>query len=285
MRVHIDAILSRIKQRICTPIDSSWAQKGILFEGITGAVLCQAAMDGTERGSRLRQLHLEFVRPVLPAEPYIISEECIAQGSAHTSKEMRLIQGGKVRVTARAGFFGHQPPAFVMQSFSSPSLGERPDGQPLRRLVEAEFLEHFDYQVIDLDRRGETAATPTLAGWMRFKHPPKVLTEAHLVAMIDAWPPLVQALPDTSGALRTLNWSFHFFERMDLVCPNAPLGYRAQLGFGTQDVSVSTTEVWTREGTPLARSFQTNAIVSEGQTDCLPINSQPENSASISRFA
>lgn len=258
--MHIDRILNQIKQQRFEPVESSWAQGRTLFGGITGAILCQVASEGVEADRRLKHFQVEFVRPTLAETPYQVVSEDISHGKTLTSREVRLIQDDKIRVTARADFVRPIESDVRIETFTPPKLKQPNQGTALSGVGLPAFVGHFDNFVTTEGVPFQGHNVPELGGWMRFLKSPEKITEAHLVALIDAWPPTAAPFYTGFKPVSTVSWSIHFTDQVDSVPKDEHLGYLAKVNFGSDGVSSSTADIWTPDGRLVAKSLQTNLI-------------------------
>ena len=87
-----------------------------------------------------------------------------------------------------------------------------------------------------------------------------MLTDSHLVCIIDSWPPTAAPHYEGFKPLSTISWGIHFAEPVSEVNPREHLGYLSKVNFGKNGLSSSEAEVWSPAGKLIARSFQTNII-------------------------
>lgn len=258
--MHIDQILQQVRDKQYVPIEPSWGQGRTLFGGVTGALLCEAASEGVDPDKKLRHFQVQFVRPALADQPYTVSFEEVTNGKTLTSREVRLIQEDKIRVTARADFVRPLESEVKIDTFSAPRIAPKEKGTPMADIGLSDFVAHFDNYVTTtgVPFRGDNV--PELGGWMRFREAPKQIKDAHLVALIDSWPPTATPYFVGSKPLSTVSWSIHFTEHASTVQPAEHLGYLAKVHFGSDGISSSGADIWTFDGRLLAKSLQTNLI-------------------------
>lgn len=258
--MHIDQILEQVRDKQYVPIEPSWGQGRTLFGGITGAVLCQAAGEGVDPDKTLRHFQVEFVRPALAGQPYTVSVEEISNGKTLTSREIRLIQEDKIRVTARADFVRPIESDVRIDTFTAPDLAPKERGTQMTEVGLPDFVSHFDNYVTTAGVPFQGGKVPELGGWMRFKDAPQQIKDPHLVALIDSWPPTASPYYVGFKPVSTVSWSMHFTEHASTVQPGDHLGYLAKVHFGADGVSSSSADIWTPDGRLVAKSLQTNLI-------------------------
>lgn len=208
----------------------------------------------------LRNFEVGFVRPLESMKPYEIEVETLANGKTLTVKSARIIQEGKVRAVARADYVLPLDSAVKIDTFSAPRLKQPEASMPIAGEGLPNFFNHFDGRVATAGIPFSGQQVPELGGWVRFREPPEQISYAHLVCMIDAWPPT--ASPHYVGfqPLSTISWSIHFAHFPEPLDPQEYLGYHAKVNFGEQGISSSNAEIWGPDGRLLAKSVQTNII-------------------------
>ena len=95
---------------------------------------------------------------------------------------------------------------------------------------------------------------------MRFASPPAVMLPAHLVCLIDVWPPVPATHYDRPVPLSTVNWGLHFADSLDGVRGDDFLGYLARTNFFADGYGSASADIWAPDGRLLAKSFQTVLI-------------------------
>jgi acyl-CoA thioesterase len=256
-------ILAQARNLRCDGVDDSWAQGRTLFGGLTGAILCEAS-HGADRAPDqvLRELDIAFMRPVESDSPFELHREVLAAGKTVSTITTTLSQGGKVRAQAKACFVRPLESQVNCNTFVAPTL-PAPDDPANARItdnVPAKFTQHFDNRLTSTGLPFSGSDVTEIAGWTAFADKALSYSCAHLVCLIDAWPPT--AAPQYAGfaPLSTIGWKIHFSDQAQQTDISQHLGYRAEVNFCSQGLSSSSAAIWTPEGNLLANSFQTNII-------------------------
>lgn len=95
---------------------------------------------------------------------------------------------------------------------------------------------------------------------MRFHDAPQALTPAHLVCLIDVWPPAAVPYFREWAPLSTINWSIHFADSLEGIGGNEYLDYLARVNFFKDGYGSSAADIWSPDGRLLAKSYQTFLI-------------------------
>ncbi len=258
--MHIDELISSIGAGQEILIPDTWAQGRTTFGGLTAAILCEATKRDTDPSRPLRNFEISFLRPLEALKPFEIQVETLANGKTVTIKSARIVQQGKVRATARADYVLPLESNIVIDTFTLPQLKEKDKSVLLKGDHLPSFFQHFDNHIATEGVPFCGQEVPELGGWMAFKDAPKKVTDAHLICVIDSWPPAASPHYDGFKPLSTLSWSVLFANPSNKVSPTEHLGYLSKVNFGENGLSSSQAEVWAPEGKLLARSFQTNII-------------------------
>lgn len=258
--MHIDEILANVAAGDTQPIPESWAQGRTIFGGLTGAILCQATQRAVPADRRLRSLSIGFVRPFETQMPYQIETEHLGNGRTLTIESARIVQEGKVRAVARAEYMLPISSDVHIERFTVPPMKSIEDSIGFPREQLPKFFSHFEGHVATPYMPFSGQAGPELGGWIRFLEAPEKITEAHLVCLIDAWPPTASPHYQGFKPLSTISWNMHFAAPADTQAPDVAMGYHAEVNFGEDCASSSSASIWRPDGQLLAKSMQTNII-------------------------
>ncbi len=258
--MNIDEILNAIKQQESFLIPESWAQGRTTFGGLTAAILAQAMEADVDPARRLRNFEIGFVRPLESLLPFQIEIEQLASGRTVTIKTARIIQEGKVRATARADYVLPLESTVHIDTFTPPQVQPLSEALPFAGDDLPRFFNHFESYLSTSGVPFSGQAVPELGGWVRFRETPAKINNAHLICMIDAWPPTASPHYEGFRPLSTISWSIHFAHPATTLNADDFLGYHAKLNFGEEGISSSNAEIWRPDGKLLATSVQTNII-------------------------
>ncbi|WP_432472839.1 thioesterase family protein [Amphritea sp. HPY] len=256
----LEEILSAIREDQKVLIPDSWAQGRTTFGGLTGAILCEATARDTDPARRLRNFEVGFVRPLEAFKPFDVQVETLANGKTVTIKSARIVQGDKVRATARADYVLPIESNVTIETFIPPLLKDKKESVLLQGDHLPSFFQHFDNHIATEGMPFSGQDIPQLGGWMRFKDAPTKMTASSLVCLTDSWPPSAASHYKGFKPLSTLSWSIHFANLIHEVSTTDYLGYLSKANFAENGLSSSQAEIWGAQGQLLARSFQTNLI-------------------------
>ena len=191
-------------------LPADWAQGRTTFGGLIGALAARAATLAVGAQRPLRSLDLAFIAP-LPAGPVEVDVELLSVGKAVTQLAVSFRSGGvlgaRVHVVAGASRVS------ALRVDTGPT--EMVEGDPAEQGLELpyvpgvmpEFGQHMEYRWCSegFPFTGGGPETARLNGWARHRTAAEGL-EA-MVALLDAWPPVV--LPMAKGPIpaSTVRWA------------------------------------------------------------------------------
>lgn len=258
--MHIDEILHAIQRGETPRIPECWGQGRTTFGGLTGAVLCQAAMKAVDEDRQLKSLEVCFTRPFEALQPYRIETDTLACGKTVTIVQVQIVQGEKVRAVAQANFVRRLNSDVHIDPFTAPNMLSIQEAEPLNDDALPEFFGRFEARVATSAMPFSGAEIAELGGWMRFAVPPKEMREPHLVCLIDSWPPTASPYYVGFKPLSTINWSIHFAHPATGLLPKDFVGYLSAVNYAEGGVSSSSADIWHPDGQLLAKSIQTSII-------------------------
>ena len=189
-----------------------------------------------------------------------IQVETLVNGKTVTIKSAKIFQEDKLRATARADYVLPLESRVTIDTFTPPPIKEKALSAHLRGEELPSLFQHFDNHIATEGIPFSGHDVPELGGWMRFKEAPEKISDAHLICLIDSWPPTASPYYKGFKPLSTLSWSIHFTRAKLDVSPVDHLGYLAKVSFGETGLSSSRSEIWSPGGQLLATSVQTNII-------------------------
>ncbi|MCQ9425517.1 thioesterase family protein [Pseudomonas sp. LJDD11] len=214
-------------------IPGHWAQGRASFGGLVAALQYQAMRTQVEASRQLRSLAITFVAPVAPDVPVAFETDILRQGSAVTQVLGRTVQNGAV-TTLIQGSFGAARDSIVSfapapMSTDVPPL-ERCTALPFIKGVMPDFFQHLDIQwgLGGLPYSGTPA--PAIGGYVRLRDAqPQPLTEAHILALVDAWPPGLLGWLSKPAPHSSLTWTIEFIHPQPQITTLDWCRYHAQV--------------------------------------------------------
>ncbi|MFG1495943.1 thioesterase family protein [Saccharospirillum sp. HFRX-1] len=246
--------------QIAVPDD--WGQGRTVLGGLSAAMAFRVLRDQVAAERPLRSINISFVGPLATDQDFAFKTEVLRSGKYVTQAEARVIQDGQVCVVLLASF-GDRRDSVTRAEASDEMpfvMPEKPTLFPYITGVTPQFFQHLDMTLLDGGFPFSGSKTSHHGGFMRFKDQPAAWTEAHLIALIDTWPPtLLQQLKKPAPA-STLTWNLEFLHPHRPMSSDAWFGYRAVTRQAGEGYGHTDANVWDEHGELIAVSRQTITV-------------------------
>lgn len=241
----------------------NWCQGRTAFGGLSAALLFQAIRQQVEQSRRLLSISTNFVGPLLADTDFSINVEILREGKSSTQVLAKAIQNDQVCVIVQACFGKQRESAIsvpVTKKMTLKPVNER-HTLPYQEGVMPAFFQHVALCPEQGAMPFSGAETSHLGGWMKFKHQPATITEAHIIALTDAWPPTLLQMFKQPAPASSMSWYLEFVQSPELE-PQQWLGFEAIThhshgGYGLEDGAI-----WSQSGELIALTRQTVAVFS-----------------------
>ncbi|NIF26694.1 thioesterase family protein [Pantoea sp. Tr-811] len=263
--MNFDQLLDAVRahpEAVSIPPD--WAQGRAAFGGLMAAMVLEAMRLKLTDDRPVRSLAISFVAPAAADVPTRFEVEVLREGKAVSTLLGRAVQDGQV-VTLVQGNFGAGRPSVVqvpaLPAMEMKALEDAAPELPHIPGVTPEFMRHvaLRWAVGGLPFSGN--ASRRMGGWVRLRDVAQVqVNEAHLLALVDAWPPSLMPFLKQPAAGSTLTWTIEFIQ------PVAPLTtvdwcrYCVETEHARDGYGHAAASLWTAEGELLALSRQTVTV-------------------------
>ncbi|NMY73322.1 thioesterase family protein [Pseudomonas sp. WS 5071] len=245
-------------------IPADWGQGRATFGGLMVALQYEAMRAQVPAQRALRSLSVTFVGPVAPDDLVSFEVDVLREGKAVTQVLGRVLQQGQV-VTLVQGSFGASRESTVnMQSLPAPDM-KPVEGCPLLPYIKGitpEFMRHLSmgWAVGALPFTGKGGRE--MGGWVRFAGEVKdePLTETHVLALVDAWPPALLPLLGKPAAGSTLTWTIEFVQPLVHISTLEWCKYLAVIEHAQDGYGHVAANLWSPEGDLIAISRQTVTV-------------------------
>ncbi len=264
MSVQFTTLLQQLRESgtAMARVDETWAQGRATFGGLVAALLYEAMRKQVPEERLIRSFALSFVGPAGPGEQ-TYQAQVLRSGKAVTQMEARLLQGGETMAVALASFGAGRESAVVAPGHAMPEAPPADDCRvlPFVEGVSPAFTRHLEMRWVfgDLPFSGSTQRQ--MGGWMRFREPQgERLTDAHLLALVDTWPPVTLPMLKERAPASSLSWAMEFVQPMPVLPSDAWLLYRAEVDQARDGYGQGRACIWSPDGRLLAVSQQTMVI-------------------------
>ncbi|MFT5839850.1 MAG: acyl-CoA thioesterase II [Flavobacteriales bacterium] len=267
--MHLDTLLDSVKQQtkikdgsIILSVAGSWTQGRTLYGGISASLVYQAMREAVDNKKVMRSLNTHFIGPIEADCEFSITVEVLREGKNVTQVVGRLIQDNKVAVMSQASFgLERQSNVHISNEIQHEmDYPQKPNLIPHSPKVTPNFLAYFELTQTKGGWPFTENKNTVLHGWMRFKKQPNDFSDAHLVALIDIWPPTVLQMLREPAMASTMSWNLDFIHPHQKTSGSDWFAYQAQTRQSADGYSNTEANIWDKHGTLVAISRQVVAV-------------------------
>ena len=245
-------------------IPASWANGRAAFGGLVAAMVYEVMRLQVPDGRPLRSLAITFVGPVEPGVPASFEAQVLREGRAVSQVLGKAMQNGQIAALVQGSFGASRPSQISVIGEQAPPI------KPVAECPELPYLKNLTPELIQhLAMRWAVGGMPfsnnpsrEMSGWVRLRDESldEVLSEAHLLALVDAWPPAVLPHLSSFAPGSSLTWTIEFMQPAPPLhsldwCQYRALIEHAQDGYGHIAASL-----WAPSGELVAISRQTVVV-------------------------
>ena len=245
-------------------IPATWAQGRASFGGLVAALAYEVMCAKVPAGRPVRSLAITFVGPVAPDVPVCFEAEVLREGRAVSQMALRATQDGQV-VTLMQGSFGAARVSTVdVAPVPAPTIkaAEQCQELPYIRNVTPEFTRYLAMRWAIGGMPFTNNPSRQMGGWVRLKeeHAAQPVTEAHLLALVDAWPPAVLPHLKSPAPGSSLTWTIEFVQPLHSLTTDDWCLYRAEIEHARDGYGHIAAALWSPAGELIALSRQTVTV-------------------------
>lgn len=243
-------------------ISKEWAQGRTVYGGLSASMLLAAGKAYVNIGRQLRSMSTNFTGPLFSQVPFTITVEVVRSGKNVSQIQARIIQNEKVCVVSQFCFAIGRPSKIVVENFEQHELPlpEKAKFIPQIPKVTPKFLKHFDLSIQDGGLPFLGSSKNHYNGWMKYKKTLKKVTDAHIIGLIDVWPPTVIQMLKWPAPTSTVSWNVEFIYPHNEVEGSDWFAYKAQTRQASNGYAHTEATVWDSHGNAIALSRQTVAV-------------------------
>lgn len=245
-------------------LPSQWAQGRAGYGGLMAALLFAAMQAKVAKGQPVRSLAITFVAPAPLEAPIRFDVEVLREGKSVVTLLGRAVAEGGVVTLMQASFGAPRESTIDVPAAPAVALKPLAEATPLPYIqgITPEYIRHLDlrWAIGDLPFSGSQGRQ--MGGWVRLRDEADAqpLTEAHLLALVDAWPPAVLPHLRKPAPGSSLSWTIEFIQ------PPVPLTtldwcrYCATIDHARDGYGHASAMLWSAQGELLAISRQTVTV-------------------------
>lgn len=267
--MQIDDLLELAKAHISRPqtnphitLPKVWGQGRTAYGGLSGAMLLEAIQEklGTDRP--LRSFNCNFVGPLFLEQPFTIEVEVLRQGKNASQALARAIQDGNTSVLCQVCFGEARASKISVVNTDTHQLALPKKAKFLPQIpkITPKFLRYFDLAIDEGSLPFTGSDKSHIHGWMRYKTPPKKISNGHIIGLIDSWPPTVLQMLRWPAPASTMCWNVEFIHPHATLKPTDWFAYKAHTRQAADGYGHTEANIWDQDGELIAVSRQSVAI-------------------------
>ena len=252
-------------------LPDDWAQGRAGFGGLITGMLVAAMRREVPMERTLQSMSCTFVGPVTMGEPFSIQTQLLRSGKNAAQMQAQIVQNDAIQTVVIASFGLLRESAAQMAALPAAKAG-KPDALPSMPFIPnvlPNFFQHFDMRWVfgGLPYFGE--GTREMGGWWRYKDfealagevdsTRAILSEAHYVTLLDAWPSAILPLIKKPAPASSMTWFAQFVQPLPLF-QNDWMLYRAEIAHAANGYGQTQAHIWSTSGELLMISSQTVAV-------------------------
>lgn len=243
-------------------IPPGWAQGRAGYGGLVAALVYEGMRARVPEGRPVRSLAITFVGPVAPGEPMQVEAQVLREGRAVSQMLGMARQNGEVMCIVQGSFGAARESTVDVPAEPAPQA--RPPlacrETPYIEGVTPVFLKHFNLRWAFGDLPFSNSRQREMGGWMRFKQDEGSIHEAHILGLVDVWPPAVLPHLSRFAPASSLTWTIEFVQPQPALGNTDWLLYKANIEHACDGYGHAAAMVWREDGSLVAISRQTVAV-------------------------
>ena len=241
-------------------IDPSWGQGNTTFGGMSAALLLERISQSVPEQHQLRSISINFCGPLTTGQPFELSDQLLRAGKSISHYQGIATQDDNI-VTVVNACYGVERDSDIDVAHDpvAPDMTSPGQAMPYLKGITPEFIRHVDLVYLKGQFPFSNSPHNLIRGRMRFKDCPETVSNAHLLALIDTWPPALIQKMARPGPCATVTWNVEMITPLANIEPIAGddwLYYEVDIrqahhGYGHTEARISRSD-----GTVLAVSRQ-----------------------------
>lgn len=211
-------------------VPGDWGQGRTVFGGLSAGILYQVLKNVVPAERVLRSITFNFVGPLKVDAPFGFTWQVLREGKNATQITANIVQDDSICLTA-LGCFAVDRKSKVKLEAETKDLPDPPKKAkyiPQIPKITPKFLRHIELSISEGSAPFTGSKNSSYKGWMRFKQPPGSLTDSHIMALIDAWPPTILQMPLGPAPASTMSWNLEFIHPHQEIAVDSWLAYQAE---------------------------------------------------------
>ncbi|MCQ3003571.1 thioesterase family protein [Pseudomonas syringae] len=256
----IDAVQ---RNPLAVTIPAEWAQGRASFGGLMAALQYEAMRAKVPEGRPVRSLAITFVGPAEHGVPIAFEVEVLREGKAVSQLLGRATQNGQVMTLIQGSFGASRESVISVKADPAPTL------KPLEACPQLPFVsgmmpEYLRFMELRWALGGlpfSNTPSPAIGGYARFRDIEEgPSSEAHMLALVDAWPPALLPHLSKPAPGSSLTWTIEFVQPMPVLSTHDWCCYKAVIEHARDGYGHTAAMLWSPTGELIAISRQTVTV-------------------------
>lgn len=256
----IDAVQ---RQPLAVTIPPEWGQGRASFGGLMAALQYEAMRANVPSDRPVRSLAITFVGPAEPGVPIAFEVEVLREGKAVSQVLGRAVQNGQVMTLIQGSFGAARESSIAVQADPAPTLkpvDECPQ-LPFISGMMPEYLRFMDLRWALGGMPFSNTPSSAIGGYVRFREiETGTLNVAHLLALVDTWPPALLPHLRKPAPGSSLTWTIEFVQPLPQVSSHDWCSYKAVIEHARDGYGHTAAMLWSPRGELMAISRQTVTV-------------------------
>lgn len=245
-------------------VPPAWSQGRACFGGLMAALQYEAMRAQVPQERSVRSLAITFVGPAEPGVPIAFEVEILREGKAVSQVLGRAMQSGQVMMLVQGSFGAPRESVIAVESEPAASLKPVEESQELP-FISGMMPAYLKFMEVRWALGGlPFSGTPSRAigGYARLRGSAEGerATEAHILALVDTWPPAVLPHLRTPAPGSSLTWTIEFIQPQPVMTTLDWCAYRAVIEHARDGYGHTAAMLWTVTGELVAISRQTVTV-------------------------
>ncbi|MBI6557761.1 thioesterase family protein [Pseudomonas syringae] len=245
-------------------IPAEWAQGRACFGGLMAALTYEAMRAEVPEGRPVRSLAITFVGPAAPGVPIAFEVDILRHGKAVSQVLGRAMQNGQVMTLIQGSFGAPRESMITFSAEAAPVLKpvEQCPELPFASGVMPDYLRFMDIRWALGGMPFSNTPSPAIGGYVRFRGEPHAtaMSEAHILALVDTWPPAILPHLDKPAPGSSLTWTIEFVQPQPSLDTLQWCSYRAVIEHARDGYGHTAAALWSPDGELIAISRQTVTV-------------------------
>ena len=259
---------SELLDAVCTSplnvtIPAEWGQGRACFGGLMAALQFEAMRTRVPSDRPIRSLAITFVGPAEPDVPIAFEVEVLREGKAVSQVLGRAVQNGQVMTLIQGSFGAPRESSIAVQAEPAPTLKPLDECPPLPfiRGMMPEYLQFMDMRWALGGMPFSNTPSTAIGGYVQFRDIEEgPLSEAHLLALVDTWPPALLPHLSKPAPGSSLTWTIEFVQPLPVVNTRDWCQYKAVIEHARDGYGHTAAMLWSPAGELIAISRQTVTV-------------------------